>query len=77
MAIGFADYIVNGSVFKKIAVAIRTKTGKTDAMTVDQMVEAIDAIETGGSDPENPWVECIELFTNGLKQQFLKKSRTT
>lgn len=42
-------------------------------MTVDQMVEAIDAIETGGSDPENPWVECIELFTNGLKQQFLKK----
>lgn len=41
------DYIIKESRMKEIANAIRTKTGTTDTMTVDEMPSAIDGISSG------------------------------
>lgn len=43
-----ADYIVKDTELTSIADAIRSKTGKTDGLTLDQMPGEIEGIETGG-----------------------------
>ena len=46
-----------------IADAIRGKTGKTDAMTLDQMITEIEGISSGGGNPNE---NLIKYFTGGL-----------
>ena len=44
-----AAYKISSDTLTAIADAIRSKTGKTAALTLDQMPTEIDGIETGGS----------------------------
>ena len=41
-------YKINGERLTEIADAIREKTGGTELLTLDQMVDAINGIQTGG-----------------------------
>lgn len=46
------DTIVSSDKLSAIADAIRDKTGKSDALTLDQMPEEIESISTGGATPQ-------------------------
>ena len=44
---------------KAIADAIRSKTGNTDSMTLDQMATEVSNISTGGGSVEEPYIKEI------------------
>lgn len=48
-----------------IGEAIRTKTGKTEKMTLDEMPVEIASIEGGGGAPANPVIEALSVTENG------------
>ena len=64
---------------ENIGNAIREKTGKTDLLTLDEMVTEIEAIETGGGSaelPEEAYLitgSCIYRFCKGGWDWFLRE----
>ena len=66
---------------ENIGNAIREKTGKTDLLTLEQMVTEIEAIETGGGSaelPEEAYLitgDCASMFSNGKWAWYLDMYR--
>lgn len=56
-----ANYIIQDTELIAIADAIRTKNGTEDTYTTTEMVDAIEAIESGGGGSDLPAAEGVEF----------------
>ena len=56
-----ANYIIQDTELIAIADAIRTKNGTEDTYTTAEMVDAIEAIESGGGGSDLPAAEGAEF----------------